>query len=215
MGAVDFILWGGRGHARVIRDILGASGLNCACIVDNDPSTPAPWSSCNLVVGMGGLRRWLGAIPQELRPRSGVVAIGGARGLQRLQIEEELIEIGFAILDVRDRSAIVAPSAALSSGCQLLAGSIVGSGTRLERSVIVNTGAQVDHDCSVGAGSHIGPGAVLCGQVSVGRGVFVGANATVLPGLTIGDDALIGAGAVVTRDVISGSVVIGSPARQR
>ena len=51
------------------------------------------------------------------------------------------------------------------------------------------------------------------GAVKIGNRVFVGANATILPGVTIGDDAVIGAGSVVTRDVPSGVVVAGVPAR--
>jgi acetyltransferase-like isoleucine patch superfamily enzyme len=41
----------------------------------------------------------------------------------------------------------------------------------------------------------------------------IGSGAVILGGLTIGEGALVGAGAVVTRDVASGAVVAGSPAR--
>ena len=41
----------------------------------------------------------------------------------------------------------------------------------------------------------------------------IGANATILPGLTIGVGALVGAGSVVVKDVESGSVVAGNPAK--
>lgn len=41
----------------------------------------------------------------------------------------------------------------------------------------------------------------------------IGANCTLLPGVTIGEDALVGAGSVVTKDVPSGVVVVGNPAR--
>jgi maltose O-acetyltransferase len=51
--------------------------------------------------------------------------------------------------------------------------------------------------------------------VRVGSNVWIGGAAVVLPGVTIGDDAVIGAGSVVTRDVPSGSVVVGNPARAR
>ncbi|HTA04995.1 MAG TPA: acyltransferase [Solirubrobacteraceae bacterium] len=50
-------------------------------------------------------------------------------------------------------------------------------------------------------------------SVRIGSRVFVGARTTILPGVTIGDDVLIGAGSVVSRDVPSGTVVAGNPAR--
>jgi maltose O-acetyltransferase len=51
--------------------------------------------------------------------------------------------------------------------------------------------------------------------VRIGRNVWIGAGANILPGVTIGDDALIGAGSVVTRDVPSGAIAFGNPARLR
>lgn len=49
--------------------------------------------------------------------------------------------------------------------------------------------------------------------VSIGSNVYIGARAVVLPGVTIGDGAIVGAGSVVRRDVPSGAVVAGNPAR--
>ena len=50
--------------------------------------------------------------------------------------------------------------------------------------------------------------------VVVHDGVWIGARVTILPGVTIGRKAVIAAGAVVTRDVPSGWVVAGIPARK-
>ena len=49
----------------------------------------------------------------------------------------------------------------------------------------------------------------------IGANVWIGGGAILLPGITIGDDALIGAGSVVTRDIPSGAVAAGNPARVR
>lgn len=47
----------------------------------------------------------------------------------------------------------------------------------------------------------------------IGRDVWIGANAVILGGVTIGDGAVVAAGAVVTKDVESGAIVAGNPAR--
>lgn len=51
------------------------------------------------------------------------------------------------------------------------------------------------------------------GKIEVGEYSFVGANSTIMPGVIIGDHCVIGAGSVVTKDVPSGSVYAGVPAR--
>ncbi|WP_327328871.1 acyltransferase [Streptomyces sp. NBC_01208] len=49
--------------------------------------------------------------------------------------------------------------------------------------------------------------------IQVGNDVWIGSHVVVLDGVVIGDRAVVGAGSVVTKDVPSGSVVGGNPAR--
>jgi maltose O-acetyltransferase len=49
--------------------------------------------------------------------------------------------------------------------------------------------------------------------ITIGDNVWLGGGAIVCPGVTIGDDTVVGAGAVVTRDLPSGVVAFGNPAR--
>jgi UDP-2-acetamido-3-amino-2,3-dideoxy-glucuronate N-acetyltransferase len=50
-------------------------------------------------------------------------------------------------------------------------------------------------------------------RISVDRGASLGSGAVVLGGVRIGEGAIVGAGAVVTKDVLPGAIVAGSPAR--
>lgn len=49
--------------------------------------------------------------------------------------------------------------------------------------------------------------------VRIGNKVWIGSNSTILPGVSIGNGSIVGAGSVVTKDVPSGSIVAGNPAR--
>ena len=48
---------------------------------------------------------------------------------------------------------------------------------------------------------------------TIGNGVVIGSGAQVLGPVSLGDNAKVGANSVVTRDVLAGSTVVGSPAR--
>lgn len=49
--------------------------------------------------------------------------------------------------------------------------------------------------------------------ITIGSNVMIGAQAIVLPGIRIGDCSIIAANSVVTKDVDSGKIVGGNPAR--
>ena len=54
---------------------------------------------------------------------------------------------------------------------------------------------------------------LVCKPITVGNGVWIAMDAFILPGVTIGDGAAVGARSVVAKDVPSGAVVAGNPAR--
>ncbi len=47
----------------------------------------------------------------------------------------------------------------------------------------------------------------------IGENCFIGARSIILPGITIGDGCIVGSGSVVTKDVPSGCIVAGNPAK--
>lgn len=80
--------------------------------------------------------------------------------------------------------------------------------------VVVAAGARfITHDGAlwVCQGEH--PGTDVFGRVSVGDNCVIGMYSVLLPGVTVGDNCVVGAGSVVTKDVPSGSIVAGVPAR--
>lgn len=65
------------------------------------------------------------------------------------------------------------------------------------------------HDAS----TQVHLGYTRLGNVKIGNDVFIGAGTIILPGVTIGNHVVIGAGSIVTRNIESGKVAIGAPAR--
>ena len=211
----DFIIWGGRGHAKVLRDLLELLGNRVIAVIDNDSSVQSPFSDLEIYYGELGLGDFLKSIRQlKEHEISAVVAIGGANGQDRTNCYELMMTMGLQSKKVVHPSAVIANSAELGAGAQILGGAFVGSATKLGDYCIVNSGAMVDHDCLLGRGVHVAPGAVVTGEIEVGDFAFIGANATVLPGCKIGANVIVGAGSVVTHDIPNGVTVVGSPATE-
>ncbi len=207
----DVVFWGATGQAKVLYEALSGTDFQLVALIDNR-DVISPFSGVPVLKGEAGLDAWLDQ-------RGGgqglfaVVAIGGARGRDRIELMDLLRGRGLKLLTVIHRTAFVAADAQVGEGCQVMAQAAVCTHVKLGSGAIVNTAASVDHDCVIGSGAHIAPGARLAGEVTVGERAFIGVGAIVLPRIHIGEDAVVGAGAVVTKNVQPGATVIGNPAR--
>lgn len=206
----EFVLWGARGHARVLSDLLALRASRIVALFDNDPSIATSFS-VPLFHGRAGFALWRAAV--DPAHYQAAVAIGGGRGRDRRAYLALFEEAGLGIPSLIHPTASVAASAVVGAGTQVLAQAAVTAAAQLGRGVIINTKASVDHESVLEDGVHIGPGAILCGQVRVGEDSLVGAGAVVLPRITIGQNVVVGAGSVVTRDLPSHVVALGNPAR--
>lgn len=110
-----------------------------------------------------------------------------------------------------------------NGGLSVGAGTWIGHQAMIVCSADVTIGARVDIGPRVyiGTGSHVidaagdrAAGQGVSSPIAIGDGAWIGAGAMILPGVTIGGMAVIGAGALVTKDVASGDVVAGVPAKR-
>ena len=205
------IIWGAKGHAKVLNEFAASAGYEVIATFDNNPDAAPPIAGVPLHIGEDGFHKWRRDNPGT--KLSGAVAIGGERGLVRHEIQQFLTAGGVAPATLLHPTAFVASDAAIGSGSQVLGLAAVGAEARLGEACIINTSAGVDHEGRLGKGVHLAPGARLAGEVCVGDYTLVAVGAVVLPRITIGANCIVGAGAVVTRDIPDNSVVYGNPAR--
>jgi sugar O-acyltransferase (sialic acid O-acetyltransferase NeuD family) len=205
------IFWGATGHAKVLRECMKDSELQLLALFDQNDQLVSPFPQVPLYQGKSGFEQWLS---QRLSDEAVgfLVAIGGDKGRDRIEIQEYLESFGLIPLTARHRTAFIADDAQVGAGSQILAQAAVCVEATLGRSCIINTAATVDHECCLGDGVHVGPGAHLAGCVAVGSYTMIGTGATILPRIKLGEGVIVGAGAVVTRDVPMGKIVKGIPA---
>lgn len=197
----DLVLIGAGGHGRVLMaaiDLLGGWIVGVS-----DTKLPTGVSAPG---GQPSLRD--DEIPERCPPDK-VLLVNGVGSTGTPQARHEVFARwrarGYRFAVVVHPAAIVAASAALGEGVQVMAGAVVQNDARIGANSLVNTSAGVDHDCVLGETVHLAPGVTLSGGVTIGDRTHVGTGASVIQGVRIGSDVVIGAGAVVVGDVADGS----------
>ena len=203
-------IYGAGGHARVVADILAATGRSgdVGGVVDDSPAMRGARLNGHRVIGG---RAELDEARSLGRNVEVIVTIGD--NARREHVAAALRADGFKFATAIHPAAVIGSDVSIGAGSVIMPGVVINAGTRIGEHVIVNTAATVDHDSVVEDFAHICPGAHLAGQVHVGRGALVGTGASAVPGVRIGAGSSIGAGSAVMRDVPRGAVAIGVPAR--
>ena len=154
-------------------------------------------------------------IIQRYKNILGIVAIGGAKGADRLKLLNMFQRDSIITPNIIHSSATILSSITTNYGIHIFANSMIGVDVRLGKGVIINSSATIEHECTIHDGVHIAPSATLCGCVEIDRQSFIGANATILPRIKIGKNVIIGAGSVVTKNISDNAIAFGNPAKIR
>ena len=209
----QFILWGSAGHAKVLAGLISLYKGKIVALFDNNPKAVSVVPDVPLFIGQDAFINWITESEKNYQKLYGLIAIGGARGHDRLLLQNQLVKYGVTVDTIIHPQASVCDTAILGLGTQVLAQAVVSADVVVGDGCIINHRASVDHECLLGDGVHLAPGATLCGCVTIGNNVMVGAGAVLLPRITIGDDTIVGAGAVVTHDLPVRVIAVGNPAR--
>lgn len=194
-------LWiaGAGGVGREALDVAIAAGVDVAGFLDD--------------VTAGSTVRGLPVqAPTALTGGSSFIVAIGQSGV-RLDVAGRLLHRGARPMTLVHPRSIVGPLSEIGAGSLVSGGVHLSSSVTLHQHVQVHYNATIGHDCVLEEGATVLPGANVAGSVHLGRASTVGSGAVVLQGLVVGEGATVGAGAVVTRDVLPGATVVGSPAR--
>jgi acetyltransferase EpsM len=200
-------LIGYSGHSFVVLDNLNSNGLEVIGYCDQNIKKFNPWNLAYFGNESNAIEQ--GVFDYSLP----VLAIGDNSIRERIvqKFQKNSIRVFTAI----HQKAYVSLHTIIGEGSVIMANATVNPLASIGTGVICNTACMIEHECSVGDFSHVCPGAVLAGKVTVGNRTLIGANSVVRQGIIIGDDVIVGAGSVVTKDIPSGSIVWGNPAKMK
>lgn len=210
MSGVSVIVIGAGGHAAVLLDALMMNNIDVLGVTEADRTRMG-----QKVLGfpiLGDDETVRRHAPESVFL---VNALGSVASMAlRKSVYQRFSKEGYSFASIVHPAAVIARSASLAQGVQIMAGAVVQARACIGENTIVNTGTTVDHDCHVGAHVHLAPGVTLSGGVTIGEESHIGAGATIIQGVRIGARSTVGAGSVVLQDVPEGSRVAGVPARE-
>lgn len=122
---------------------------------------------------------------------------------------------------------VIFPECKIGENCNICANVIVENQVIIGNNVTIKSGVQLWDGVQLEDNVFIGPNVTFTNDLYpksgnkdykmlttiVCKGASIGANTTILPGVTIGENSMIGAGSVVTKDIPSGELWLGNPAR--
>lgn len=147
--------------------------------------------------------------------------------INHFRIENDRRNSAIPMLDISNIEARIEPGAIIrdrvhiGKNAVIMMGAVINIGAEIGDETMIDMNAVVGARGKIGKRSHIGAGAVIAGVLEppskspceIGDDVLIGANSVILEGVKVGDKAVIAAGSVVVKDVPSGVVVAGSPAK--
>lgn len=127
---------------------------------------------------------------------------------------EKIVENNLKIINVIDKTSILATDITYGRGIFIGKAAIINSDVRIGENVIINTKALVEHGGRIGHHSNISTNTTVNGDVTIGNNCMIGSSSVVNGQLRIGDNSIVGSGAVVTRNVEENVTVAGIPAKR-
>jgi len=200
------VLIGGGGHCKSVLDsLLRNSEYDEIVITDNDIPVDSTIMGCRVAGNDDVLSDLLASGFTDA-----FITVGSIKSTKVRHILFEKAEsIGFNMVNIIDKSAVVSEYAKLGKGIFIGKCTIVNADATIGDEAIINTNSVIEHECAVGSFTHISVGAKLCGNVKIGNDSLIGAGSVVIQGIEIGNNVIIGAGSTVIDNVNDNTTRVG------
>lgn len=141
------------------------------------------------------------------------ICIAVGEPAKRQELFARVSEAGYKLATLIHPQVHIPEVTSVGLGAIICSGCFVSCGVSLGDNVLLQPAASVGHDCKIGSHSVISTFSSLAGNCIVGTRTFIGMSVPVKESIIIGDDVIIGMGSVVLRNIDTGLIALGNPAR--
>lgn len=206
------LIIGAGGHASVLAEIIKQMKLPVLGVVALQPQQIKGYEEYPYLGADDVIKNY---DPNTIRLINAIGSVSVEGNAKREALFQKYTLLGYQFATLIHPSAVVASTALLGAGAQVMPLAIIQANAVIGQNTIINTRASIDHDCHIGQSDHIAPGVTLSGNVKVGDLALVGVGSTIIQGITVGDKAMICAGAVVVHNVQANEKIMGVYRAQR
>ncbi|WP_097051791.1 acetyltransferase [Thalassospira xiamenensis] len=125
---------------------------------------------------------------------------------------EQAKQAGYTLTSYVCSKSVTWPDLRIGDNCFILENQTIQPGVAIGNNVMIWSGNHLGHGSCVKDHTYIASHVVISGHSIVGQRCFLGVNATIKDFTKIGDDCFVSMDASVTKDMLDGSVALGSPA---
>ena len=149
----------------------------------------------------------------SFNPEEFSIMVAVADSNERKKIVEKLPENTKFFTFVHPTAQIMGGDVEIGVGSFIGANSILTTNIKIGNHAILNRGNQIGHDTRIGNYFSAMPGSIVSGNVRIGDKVYMGTNSTIKEKVIVCDDVIVGSNAAVVKNIITGGVYVGVPAK--
>lgn len=146
-------------------------------------------------------------------PTTHMMMIAVADSKERKKIIQRLPQNITYFTFVHPTALLMSQDIEIGEGSFIGAYSILTTNIKIGKHAILNRGNQIGHDTVTGDFFSAMPSAIVSGNVRIGECVYMGSNSSIKEKISVNSDVIIGSNASVVKNIITGGVYVGVPAK--
>lgn len=204
----NIIFIGGGGHCKSIIDIAEHLNYNILGILDVEEKIGEHVLSTSIIGSDNDISKYV-------NDAEFIITVGFITNpMVRIKLFNAVKSAGGKFTTIIAPTAYISKYAEVGEGTVVMHNAVINAEAKIGYNCIINTFANIEHEAVVGNNCHISTGAMVNGMCNLGDNIFVGSQSVIAQTTNIASGSIISAASFVHKNLESGGVYAGNPARK-